>query len=73
MVDSGSTEGLHNARIPCYCHLTTKEEMSMDTNCEDCGGPGAEYLMDPYSHELYGEENYMWVCPGCFTDRAESV
>lgn len=45
----------------------------MNTNCEDCGGAGAEYLMDPYSHELYGEENYMWVCPECHADRCASV
>ena len=64
---------MYNARNPCYCDLTTEEEMSMDTNCEDCGGAGAEYLMDPYSHELYGEENYMWICPECHADRCASV
>lgn len=47
--------------------------MDVDGKCEDCQGYGAEYVRDPYSYELYGEENMMWLCPGCHDDRCESI
>lgn len=47
--------------------------MSTDYRCEDCQGPGADYLRDPYSYELYGEENMMWLCPDCMYDRHADV
>lgn len=45
----------------------------MDTNCEDCQGPGAEYLVDPYSKEMFDEDIYIWICDGCYAERCAAV
>lgn len=34
--------------------------------CCRCGCEGAEYVMNPYDHDMYNVENYEWLCDDCY-------
>lgn len=32
-----------------------------------------EYILDPYVLEIYGDENWMWLCPECYYERCQDI
>lgn len=38
-----------------------------------CGNKDAEYQVDPYAAEIYGETIYEWMCEKCRDDRADDI
>ena len=41
--------------------------------CDDCGCEGATYRLDPYAEEMWGREEYCWLCDECAHERAMDV
>ena len=41
--------------------------------CDHCGRPDADYVVNPYYHEMNDEEHYEWLCPECYHEAAMDV
>ena len=41
--------------------------------CDDCGCEGATYRPDPYAEEMWGKQEYCWLCDDCAHERAMDV
>lgn len=41
--------------------------------CERCGDPTADYVVNPYLYDMYGEESYIWICDRCYKDIAGDI
>lgn len=43
--------------------------------CEQCDRADVhtEHQIDPYAHDLFGEETMMWLCDDCHEDRCLSI
>jgi len=46
--------------------------------CEDCGGLDKEsnpvtYYPDPFNDEVYGNEEYVWMCANCRCSSANEI
>lgn len=42
-------------------------------HCSRCGSAGAEYVKYPYDWDMYGNENYAWLCDNCYSDLAGDI
>ena len=42
-------------------------------HCCRCGSAGAEYVKHLYDWDMYGNENYAWLCDNCYSDLAGDI
>ena len=42
-------------------------------HCCICGKSCAEYVKHPYDWDMYGNENYVWLCDDCYSDLAGDI
>ena len=41
--------------------------------CCRCGCENASYVRHPYDYDMYGNENYVWLCNDCYSDLAGDI
>ncbi len=34
--------------------------------CQHCGNEDADWCINPYDQDMYGTENYEWICSSCY-------
>ena len=43
--------------------------------CNSCGKdkPDVKWVIDPYIEDVYGSEEWVWLCDDCYQDHVDAV
>ena len=50
-----------------------KELQDTLQTCEHCGKDVGEYMINPYDQDMYGQENWEYICNGCYENLCSDI
>ena len=52
---------------------TDKELQETFDTCEHCGNRTGEYMINPYDADMYGQENWQYICTSCYDNLCADI